>query len=452
MPAKKKSNLSRNRKKRQKSSDIRISKKQMQKIKDKKYNDKKKQQLKLRSTSKLKLKKKLNKINYTKKQVFHTPLSTMNTMHIAPQIPYNINSIPSSTLNTAVTTDINMNEVELSLDWKQVVQNLISEKKALQIALEHKTQEFEHKNEELQKARKQIRRYKKSNGALKQDVSHLIYETPDVEIASNDADNFVPNLSINISSDISIITERTLEPEFATAANEYIKVRLKCEVLKNSKSLGKLIHVLDVYNKIKNPDVKQLQLGGTSSASVDRLMQFKAFDLMRFETAMIIQRKWTIDSIITLYHDECSQRKESQLSMLMTFNTIVPEEGEYELPEIFTPKLIAGNVMRAIWHRNIPGKDTKTIMDWAIKPAIDELNEIGKLLYAEQWRCLRTLMEKKLAVMSDQNNGALDIGTHIVKEFKVRIFIQLICFMHNVHNMLEKIDNRLLYERQLELK
>eukprot|EP01084_Bolivina_argentea_P232259 391490_1 len=257
---------------------------------------------------------------------------------------------------------------------------------------------------------------------------------------------------MNISSDISIITERTLEPEFACAANEYIKVRLKCEVLKNSKSLNKLIHILDIYNKIKNPDVKSLQLGGTSSASIDRLMQLKAFDLMRFETAMVIQKKWTEYSVPTLFYDECSQRKDSQMSILMAFNTIVPEEDEYKLPEIFTPKLQAGNIIRAIWHRNIPGKDTKTIMDWAVKPAIDELNEIGKLLYAEHWRCLRGIMEKTLAVMSDQNNGALDIGSHIVVEFKVTLFIQLICVMHNVHNALEKINNRLLYERRLELK
>lgn len=429
------------RKRRTTTANIRTTKKERQKVYDKTYNNKNSNTAIKVTNSPRKLKLKLDfkrrptQINHNKQQ----PNDTSNSTHAIS------NSTYANTQLIESANDIIPKQLDLSADPRELVKLLLQQNKALQ-------SQIQSKNKQLDIAQNQIQKYKHQNMSLKKDISKLIQNSTEVEVNTKNDTAFNPTLTMNISHDISIITEKTLTPEFTRAVNEYIKIRLKLQALKNSRSLNNLINILNVHNKIKNPDLKPLQLGGKSYGTIDRLMQHKAFDLMRMEVCIVIQRKWTPQSVYTAFFDECSQSKESQLSLLLAFNVKVPENYEYDLEEIFTPKLQAGNVIRAIWHRNIPGKDSKTIMEWAIKPAIDELNEIGKCLYPDDWICLRSVMKKSLAVMTDQNNGALDVGNKMKAEFKVENFIQLLCVMHNVHNMLLKVNDRLLLERDLTLK
>eukprot|EP01083_Nonionella_stella_P237033 831908_1 len=243
--------------------------------------------------------------------------------------------------------------------------------------------------------------------------------------------------------DINIITEKTFHPQFAAAFNDFIKIRLKCNVLKNSKCLDRLVEVMDVYNQVKNTGKNmQFEVGGTSYGSIDRVMQYRASELFLFETCIVMNRCWIPEqSKMTLYHDECSQRNESQLSIVMAFNTKIAEDSE------FIPHLRSGNIIRGIRHRNIPGKESHVSLNWGIKPAISALDDIGCKLYEQQWIKLPNLIQDTLAVMSDQNNGALKLNKMIGDEYKVRNLVELICLMHNVDNMLGVIIERLLLER-----
>lgn len=170
-------------------------------------------------------------------------------------------------------------------------------------------------------------------------------------------------------------------------------------------------------------------------------MQFRALKLFRVETCIVIKRKWIANkSVFTLFHDETSFKQESQQSVLLSFNT---DTTEFIDPDIdFNPKLYDGNIIRAIWHHNIPSKDSVTTVKAAIVPAIDELNEIGAVLYKD-WINLRRLMKTKLAVMSDQNTGALLTNRLIGEEFNVECLVQCVCLMHNLDNTLIVAVNRL---------
>eukprot|EP01084_Bolivina_argentea_P116264 206606_1 len=183
----------------------------------------------------------------------------------------------------------------------------------------------------------------------------------------------------------------------------------------------------------------EIKLGGISDASLNRVMQFRAEQLFRTETCIVIHKTWIKDkSVGTLQHDECSQRKESQ------FSIIFGEDDKY------LPQTHFGNMVRAIWHGNISSKDSESCIEWAVRPAIDKIDALGKLLYGNKWISLRSLFKQELAVISDQNNGAKKTNRLIGKEFSVMLLIKLICLMHNVSNTLWTVIARLLLERQGE--
>eukprot|EP01083_Nonionella_stella_P051645 137115_1 len=258
-------------------------------------------------------------------------------------------------------------------------------------------------------------------------------------------DEYRSPLSVEITGNISIISPNSLSPTYMNAAYDFVKIRLKCLVLRSSNALRYLVNILNVYNLVMENGKHQISfsLGGDSSATVDRLMQHRTLQLLQFEIAIITQKKWTKNkSVMALYHDEMSFKQRSTESVVMAFNT----DKQYT-ENGYNPALQSGNVVRAIWHRSLPLKDAKNTVEHAIKPSIDELDSIGSIVY-ENWIGLRKVMKPKLVTMSDQNTTALRTNKHIQSEFRVKILIELICLMHNIDNCLETVETRLLVERE----
>eukprot|EP01084_Bolivina_argentea_P070379 127948_1 len=223
--ARKKSRLGRNKKRR--TTTTHVTKPKKQKTLKIKFSATQPTKLKLNN----KLKQKLNKVHHTKKQVINipkpNPVPNLNTQPFAEvtNVTHSLPSLSQPSISSVVESnmDININiaENEFSIDSWQLIQKLLRENKALKEYAEQKTQEFNSKSQ-------QLLRYKKSNAALKMDVEHLIFEPADIQPEAP-FENYKPQLTMNISGNVSIITERTLEPEFVRAANEFIKIRLKCE-------------------------------------------------------------------------------------------------------------------------------------------------------------------------------------------------------------------------------
>ena len=135
------------------------------------------------------------------------------------------------------------------------------------------------------------------------------------------------------------------------------------------------------------------------------------------------------------------------MSVLLVFDATTPSIDDAADPSVHTPKLCSENVVRAIWHQKIPGKDAETTVETAICPAVDSLDDIGGALYGNNWISIRKRLSRRLACMSDQNTTALLTNKLIGKEFGVNDLVELVCLMHNLDNTLISAEKRLLDER-----
>ena len=319
----------------------------------------------------------------------------------------------------------------------------------------------------LQRARDKYRRlwnieHRKAI-ALDRDLKKLLYEYSLLESqsypvdedydAGDDEDRVgdqVLSLSIeHVATSTSLITEKTFDPKFARSFRNYMKIRLYCRVLKNTKALYNLERCFDIYDIVRGQRTKTFDLGGYSPSTLSRLMQFRALQLFRFETVIVIKAVWKPgDSTITLHHDEASYKGDAWMSVILVFDAKEPTIDEAADPTVFTPELRCGNAVRAIWHQKIPGKDAQTTVDLAVCPAVDYLDQIGCVMYGEDWELIRDRLKKRMATMSDQNSTALLTNKLIAKEFGVEDLIELVCLMHNLDNTLICAEQRLLAQRQ----
>eukprot|EP01084_Bolivina_argentea_P006432 12221_1 len=348
----------------------------------------------------------------------------------------------------------NVNDMNLNVEFFEETPNLQLSVTFGSVINAH-TQKIETLEEEVSKYKqlyeKEVKKRKRTESKLQateQDIFHMINEEPESnELYDNRDSEYKSKLSLSVQSCITNfgVLKNSLDSKFVAAFYDYIKIRLKTSCLKNSHSLTKLIQTMNVYNKVMNSGIPKIDLGGISDASLNRVMQFRAEQLFRTETCVVIKKKWIpFTSVGTLMHDECSQKKESQLSLVFVFNTNFGKDDR------FLPKTYFGNIVRAIWHGNIPSKDSATTVQWAVKPAIDKIDELGKELYGKNWLSLRVLFKHELSVISDQNNGAKKVNRLIGVEFKVENLIKSICLMHNTTNTLLTGINRLLLERDGE--
>ncbi len=190
----------------------------------------------------------------------------------------------------------------------------------------------------------------------------------------------------------------------------------------------------------------RIELGGISGATMSRLQQFKCADLFRLEICILLYRYWQFGiSTMTLYHDETSQNGHSQFSIIMAFN-VEYSNAQLLNENYFIPKRRAGNIVRAIWHNNIPSKDAKSSVQWAVKPAINSLDKMGYELY-DNWTDIKSLIDGTLGTMTDQNTTALLINKLIGRELDIEELIESICGMHNVDNSIQPALDRLKQQR-----
>eukprot|EP01083_Nonionella_stella_P275243 934712_1 len=263
------------------------------------------------------------------------------------------------------------------------------------------------KQTQIDRLKRKYERTQKQLNIANMEVNRLICEFIGDDTSDEDQSEYIQQESLSIGpfTDVSILNTMSFEPDFVAGFYEFIKIRLKVQVLRNSYALTKLQNILDMYTQIIGRGTN-LELGGTSDGTINRVMQFKSQSLFQSEVCVMFHLQATSGSVISLYHDECSQRGESQESIVLAFDCDPPREYEYEIQSIFTPKLLAGNVVRGIWHRNIPAKDAATTVKWSVQPAIEQLDSIGKRLF-ESWTSIASRMKERLAVMSDQNSTAL---------------------------------------------
>lgn len=237
----------------------------------------------------------------------------------------------------------------------------------------------------------------------------------------------------------------SMDPKFVAAFRNYIKIRLYNTSLSGTNSLGPLLAALNIYNKIMN-NKNPIELGGTSAATLSRLQQFQTVNLFRSEICILLHRMWQDGhSTMTLHYDETSQNDESQFSMVMSFN-VDANETELLNENIFILRLRAGNIVRAIWHNNIPAKDATNTMKWAVKPAMELLNKMSYELY-NSWTSIKSLINGTIGTMTDQNANALAINKLIAKYLDAAQLIESICLMHNIYNSITPALNRLTMER-----
>eukprot|EP01083_Nonionella_stella_P018104 50615_1 len=200
------------------------------------------------------------------------------------------------------------------------------------------------------------------------------------------------HLSIGGLTHINFVSQNTFEPWFIQATRDLVKIRMKCQILRNSKGLPLLTKILNLYcDALKQPRFN-FNVGGTSYGSLDRVMQYKSFKLFTFETAVVIQKKYLVDeSVFALHHDEMSAVGNSIETVVLVFNTINTDIDTWT-PSSYCPRTRMGNIVRTIWNHQIPSKTARDTVQYAIKPAVDGLDRAGGLLYGNEWLKIRDLM------------------------------------------------------------
>eukprot|EP01084_Bolivina_argentea_P220863 374224_1 len=404
-----------------------------------------------------------NKKYHKKKKMNSTSLapppisSNINTSNYTNTLISNIEFSDGTTNNSA--EDISMNVIEstepeqiLSISWNTALTSVVEENKKLKQEKIQDKEAFKEMKRKYENEKEKRISERKRRIAAEMDIERIINESQCEQNALQDEFKPTTTLTVDMSLNFSIgLTEKSFDPKFMKAFYDFIKIRLKLSVLKSSASLTRLIHIMNIYNDGTQNGCKKIELGGTSYGSVDRVMQYKAKQLIQIETCFIVKTMWQPNkSVMSMGHDECSDLGESQMSVVMAFDADIPTQLEIEDPALFTPELQCGNIVRGIWHQNIPSKDSATSVKWAIKPAIDELDVLGSFTFGNKWIFIRDLIGKQLAMMTDQNAGAQKTSELTGLAFKVKLLQKYVCFMHIVDNMLITCKDRLLLDRDDE--
>eukprot|EP01083_Nonionella_stella_P018103 50614_1 len=80
------------------------------------------------------------------------------------------------------------------------------------------------------------------------------------------------HLSIGGLTHINFVSQNTFEPWFIQATRDLVKIRMKCQILRNSKGLPLLTKILNLYcDALKQPRFN-FNVGGTSYGSLDQFV------------------------------------------------------------------------------------------------------------------------------------------------------------------------------------
>eukprot|EP01083_Nonionella_stella_P247718 858529_1 len=127
------------------------------------------------------------------------------------------------------------------------------------------------------------------------------------------------HLSIGGLTHINFVSQNTFEPWFIQATRDLVKIRMKCQILRNSKGLHLLTKILNLYcDALKQPRFN-FNVGGTSYGSLDRVMQYKSFKLSYIHHGLDIMEGITRSSTLSIV-------------ALLGFQTIFSNNNQNHLP------------------------------------------------------------------------------------------------------------------------
>eukprot|EP01083_Nonionella_stella_P150169 477929_1 len=148
-------------------------------------------------------------------------------------------------------------------------------------------------------------------------------------------------------------------------------------------------------------------IGAVTHGTLSRLQQFRAQDLILIECCHVLKCLWdTHRSVMTFYHDGTTQKGQEQESILFSFDIEDFDECERSDDVQYTPDTTDGIIFRGIWHQNVPVTTAEGIIEWAVTPAIENLDKIGYGLYYNKWIPMKDRVKDKVGMMTDGNSTA----------------------------------------------